>query len=241
MLGRFRWYGVDIDRTIGILGVILALPGFFFQFVNKNATIALLSFALASVCILGALAIRYLTRRPKFHLHDATVQLEIFDADGHEAHLSKQYHIEANYDDLQTMTHRNIAADGDITNIYWNDRPVPDESIEQTLGEHVVTADLAMPRGRGDKFQGKLSYDLTDSFPDRREELRYNVDFPTKQASLQVFLPEDRPARGVNAYRLDGAGRVPIESPQVSDNGELIEMELSRPQLGDEYSITWVW
>ena len=70
----------------------------------------------------------------------------------------------ANQKHLKTFTHRNIAADGRLTNFRWNGRPVNDGDIQQRVGSREIKVGWATPFELGESREGVLAYDCYDCF-----------------------------------------------------------------------------
>lgn len=231
---------MTLDRIIGGIGLILSLPGFFLLFLNQNETVGAMSLLLGFVLFVGAVLHSYLANRPPFEMNSVEVRLEFKDSEARIARLSKSYEIRPNYGHLTTMTHRNIAADGAVQNLCWNDEPIPEANIVKVLGEFQVTVHFGI-RKKGEVFTGKLSYEALDSFSKSHEGLVYVADFPTKVTWVHVQMPAGRRCSNVRATKIQGAGEVPLDPPQVNASGSSIDFTVRRPPVGAEYTIQWDW
>jgi hypothetical protein len=101
--------------------------------------------------------------------------------------------------------------------------------------------DLPFSPQRWKEFNGKLSYELLESFNADTESIMYCVDFPTKKACIIVHFPPNRPCRSATARIIRGAGEMPIQDPSRSDDGRRLELNLDGPIHGAHYIIYWVW
>lgn len=229
------------DRLLTIAGLTFGLPGFLLLFFEPTRTAAILAVLLALALLAGAYVAHYLSTLPPYTMKTAAVSLVIKDKGGKNAHLSKEYEIRPNYSHLTTMTHRNIAADGETNNICWNDRPVPAHRIRSILGEYEVTIEFPAQCKRWHTFKGKLSYDVEDSFLGNPEGLVYVADFPTKLARIHIDLPQERPCSRAYTYKVVGAQKVSYIDPDVSSDKARIELEIKRPRIGSEYMLYWDW
>lgn len=232
---------MSLDRILAVAGVILSLPGFLLLFLNRNETVGAAFVLLGLVVLLAALIYHYWTEIQPYTVIEMEGQLVIKTRDGASATLTKQYRIRPNYSHLNTLTHRSIASDGRVENIRWDDQPVPPANISRVLGEYHVTVNFRPPKQRFKAFDGKLSYDLLDSFPASREVLGYVADFPTKQARISVELPADRPCHNAEVYVSRGAGEKLMKPPTRSANRCSIAVTLKRPATAARYNIYWDW
>ena len=178
--------------------------------------------------------------RSDYTFNEANVILS-FPTDISVAHLVKEYKIVANRPNLRQMIHKNIAADGPIEDIRWNDQPVPQKQITKRLGEYIARIDFPIPHKIGAPFSGKLSYICKDSFSGNPEALVYCVDFDTKVARIRVNFPPDKKCISARASRTLGAGEEDIHDPYVPPDGSYLELKLERPEIGSEYNIYWNW
>jgi hypothetical protein len=142
---------------------------------------------------------------------------------------------------LKQIEHKNIAADGEIGSIRWNDELVPEECIRNRLGEYEVQIAFPVSPRRWHEFPGKLSYDLIESFNANPESMLYCVDFPTKTASILVKLPPAKLCKHAEARKIQGAGEVAINGLAVSSDRRTLELKLRRPTYGAQYIIHWHW
>ena len=229
-----------VDRTLAIVGLILSLPGVLVMLVGRDWALGTLVLILGLVTPILYKFVQSLVEAPPVGMTKVVVTLRFLDELGRVAHLSKQYRIRPNRSHLEGMVHRNIAGDGAITDLCWNDRPIPVDRIKNILGELEVWVPFEFPTKRGHEFDGKLSYKGHDVLNSKVESLRYCIDFPTKHVSFVLELPPKRPCRRAISYRTSGVRRN-LKDPNVTDDGRKITMEVKRPILGSEYVITWEW
>lgn len=178
--------------------------------------------------------------RSDYTFIEANITLS-FPTDISTAYLVKEYKIVANRPNLRQMIHKNIAADGPIEDIRWNDQPVLQEQITTRLGEYIVRIDFPVPHKIGAPFTGKLSYICKDSFSRNPEGLVYCVDFDTKVARIRVNFPPDKKCISARASRTLGAGEEDIDDPYVPPDGTYLELQLERPEIAREHNIYWYW
>jgi len=232
---------VNLDRGLAVAGVLLGLPAFLLLFLSGQQTTAILVLVLAFVLLASAFAVKYLTGLPPLTMKSVDVVLQFNDGQGKNALLSKHYQIRATRNDVREMTHRNIASDGGISNICWNDQLIPAADIKRILGQYEVTVRFALAPRKWKTTAGKLSYNLTDSFNGNPEGLMYVVDFPARLVRFRIELPGGRRCLNATAYKLEGAGRKPISDPSVSDDRRVLLLAVKKPPTGSEYAIYWTW
>jgi len=233
---------MSLDRGLAVAGALLSLPGFMLLFFTDHQTTAILAVFIGLGILVSARTVQYLTNLPPFTMKSVAVVLTFKDDHGKHAVLSKHYVIRPNFNNLGEMAHRNIASDGAVSNICWNDEPVPAADIRTVLGEYEVTVRFRNQQPRKwHLFQGKLSYMLTDSFNGNEEGLMYVVDFPARAVSFRVDLPAKRRCRSATAYRLEGSGRTALQPPLISGDGATISLTVKRPRVGSEFAIYWRW
>jgi hypothetical protein len=232
---------MTLDRWLGVIGLVIGLPGFAALFLGPDQATAI-SFSLVGVVLIAAAAtVNYFGNLPPFSVKSAEVLLDFQDDTGKLAKLSKSYRIRPNYSYLQTLVHKNIGADGVIRNICWDDQPVPPQHITERMKEYIVTIQFPFPLRKWREVLGKLSYELVDSFENNPDGLTYCVDFPTKLANIRVSFPSKRPCIKAHAFLGQGAGEKPISEPSVTDNGRRLELVLNNPDIGSRYNIYWDW
>lgn len=228
------------DRILAIIGVILGLPGVLTLALTANQTLAITAGVLAVLLLGAAYYVRHILNAPPYRVKDAKVTLS-FPEDHRRAILRKEYRIVPNFGHLRQMEHKNIAADGQIENICWDDRPVPPSNILFRLGEYEIKIDWPIPPRRWQEFSGKLSYDCINSFDAPTEMIVYCVDFPTRCATIVVEFPHDRPCNTCEARQTRGASEVPVQTPELSQDRRRLELKLRRPSYGAQYVIYWTW
>jgi hypothetical protein len=226
-----------------VAGVVLGLPGFFGAFLSESPT--QLAFAVAAGVtglgfILGAWYVDRATGAAPFTMNFVSAELTIHDSAGKSAQLVKAYKIIPNYAHLNEIAFRNIMADGGISDLCWNDRPIPSEQIKERAGEAIVRVRFHPPLARWQEIDGKLSYKITDSFPNDTEWFGYSVDFPAKRVDLIVNLPAGRECRAARSSRIHGE-EVAFQTPEIDASRRRLSLSLQKPKVGEGYTIYWDW
>lgn len=232
---------MTLDRVLAIIGIVLGIPAVVALVLSANQSLQIFIVILAALLVGAALYIRYILNAPPYTFREATVTLS-FPNDHETAILTKTYHIIPNLTDLRQMEHKNIAADGQIQNICWNDQPVPQDRIVQRLGEYEILIDFPISPRKWKEFAGKLSYECLGSFRGNPESMLYCVDFPTREARIIVEFPPTKRCRSAEARKLQGSGQIPVKrGPEISSDGRRLELHLKRPTFGAHYAIYWTW
>jgi hypothetical protein len=232
---------VTLDRTLAILGVLLGIPGALALFLTSNVTLAVMAGVLAALLLGAAFYIRYLFIAPPYTFPSVKVTLTFVNSEK-KAVLRKDYKIRPNFSHLKQLEHRNIASDGTISNICWNNVPVPPTHIKHRLGEYEVRVDLTVAPRLWSTFEGSLSYELDDSFDSINESMVYCIDFPTKSANIEILFPPNKPCKRAEVRKLHGLGEEHIgDKPILSASGDKLELGITHPSHGANYAIYWEW
>ena len=232
---------MTVDRALGILALILGLPGFFALFLSPYHTAAIVCVILAGVILAVSLLVARIVDRPAWEYRSVKVELDLSQGGPAQATLSKTYKIVSNANDQRHLLHRNIGADGRVHSFTWNGVAIPAANISQSMGEYEVTVEFRPPRARGETFDGVLAYRLDDSFPSVLEAIEYAVDLPTGSAHLTVKLPDAKPCRAPKATLAIGGQERPLAGLKASEDGKTLTLEVSRPRLGSTVRIYWNW
>jgi len=232
---------MTIDRILAVLGIILGLPGFLLLLVNGYRAEAILSLGLGLTLFSTPILIGWFLSRPPYFFSEAKVALRFIGDSVRTATLTKEYKIRPNQRHLTVLSLRNIAADGFVSNLQWNGAPIQKDWIREVLGEYEITIHFEGPHALWREFSGMLSYDVTDSNNGNPEAFVYAPDHPTKLATIEVSFPPSRPCLAARAYRMEGAGQIPIPAPEVSENRLRLKATLRHPQPGAEYWFWWDW
>lgn len=231
----------NLDRWIGIAGLIVGVPGFITLFYQGHKALAVLTLVLLAVLLGSAWLIRRAGTMPPYCMKSVRVDLHLHDANGERATLKKAYKAVPSYAHLEEMTHRNIAADGAVLNLRWNDAPIPPEWIKTVVGDLNLNVRFPGPLPKGKEFDCSLSYDLEGSFLQSREAMIYVCDFPAKLVTIVIHFPQDRLSTTCNAFRVQGAGKKPIDGLVVDEASRTATLSLKRPIVGAEFEIWWDW
>lgn len=122
--------------------------------------------------------------RHPFKMRTVDVHLDL-SVGAHLATLTKAYKVIPTFAGLTQLVHRNINADGEVCDFYWDGAPIAQSNIRLTSGDYEVTIPFTPPPRRGSEFPGELKYTLKNSFASNREWLTYAVDFPSDVLSAK--------------------------------------------------------
>jgi hypothetical protein len=208
-------------------------------FTDKQA-LGLLCAALGFTILGATYLVRWITQLPEYTFLAAESTLNL-RAGRQKGTLTKKYRIRPNHAHLRRITFRNIAADGRIGEIRWNDRPVPAASIREKVGTFEVDIDFPYAHRRWKAFDGELAYEVEDSFEKPVEELIFEVDFHTRKVELKVLLPKDLPARSARVLRMSGSENELAELDVTGPGATELRYAVKRPRLAHEYAIRWMW
>lgn len=232
---------MTLDRALGLLGVIIGLPSFLALFFSDQATAALLCGVIAILMVAAAVWVNKAATDHPFRMDQVVVHLDLSKGPP-EATLTKTYKIVPNFNHLTQMVHRNIAADGDVSDFRWNGRPIPNAQQRRTMGgEYEITVPFTPAPSRGKPFDGSLSYKLLNSFPADSESLGYVVDFPTKIVTITVTLPAARKCLTAIPRLAFGGQERDLSALTIGPNRETLSISVKKPRVGSQIITYWTW
>jgi hypothetical protein len=232
---------MTIDRWIAVLGLLIALPGFFELFLTGRQTVGAIAVLLGFAVVGFAWIIQYILSLPSFSAKSTEVKLEL-DKTGNVARITKSHDLRPNTE-AQRLVIRHNGGRGGSKDFRWKGESGSIEKVEEikVFADTVVTVLFAPPLSRWKFFKGELSYRLMDSFSDKREFFAHVVEFPAKTLTVKVVFPQDRPCLDASAARRLGAKEERLDDLKRLHGGELVELTLKRPPVGSEYWIRWNW
>jgi hypothetical protein len=232
-----QWLGT----ALGIVGLVLALIGFAGPLPSHTPL------ALALICggavgaAVGGLIIVRVRSRPPFSLRQQHLEFEITKPDGSQCVCRKTIKFRCNLRDQTEYVHRNIYADGPVTNFAWDGEGKMAAAVK-SAGEWVVAIHRQPCWPVGRDHTGTLSYTVADTFRDNTEWIAYVCDRDTESAEMIIRFPATRPFK--RAWTTDRkAGQV----THVERDGALrqssfeLRREIQNPKIGVEYYIYWEW
>lgn len=226
---------------LGWAGIVTTVASITLVYFEQSNVIAGLLIVITIVLFISAAYVKYALSLPTYIVSSIDVVLTIHDAQGNQASIMKTYNMICNFNNQDRIAHRNIAAEGDITNFRSDGRVINANEITTVLGEYHLNLRLPSPKNKGDKFEHSISYDLTNSFPSNIEGLAFEPDYKTKTVNLIVNLPNDKKCVRTFAYYLEGSGRISMCDPAISTEFTKITKTINKPKMGYEYCLVWEW
>lgn len=224
-------------NVTGILALIIGLPSFIVACTLADYR----GYAILAIIIAAGLYISYrLLTLPPWTILDMHRKIEIKRRDGSLAKITKITKIRANHKGLTEFAHRNIRADGSVGNFKLGSKSVTSNNIEIMAGEYIVY-ERFRPVGWWKTRESRLSYHLTDSYPESTESTTHAPDYYTQKCTIEVHLPRGRRVTSVRAYRGLGAEVVELKCPTLSDDNHIICWEGKRLRPGKRYTVEWTW
>jgi hypothetical protein len=229
------------DRWIAVVGLLIALPGFLELFLTGRQTEAALIVLLGFAVVVSAWIVQYVLNLPPFSAKSTDVTLEL-DKTGNVSQITKSHELRPNAE-AQRLVIRHNGGRGGSKDFRWKGGSGSIEKVEEikVFADTVVTVLFAPPLSRWKPFRGELTYQLLDSFSEKREFFAHVVEFPAKVLTIKVVFPRERPCVEASAARRLGANEKRLDDLRRLHEGELVELTLKRPQIGSEYWIRWSW
>lgn len=229
-----------LDLILGILSLILALPGFFGLFFTPYTTSAILVVTLAAALAIAALTARWFLNLPPYTVTSVICGLTFQNQD--HATFSKRFVIRPNFPHLQEITFGGISQDGTVQNLSWNSHPI--SSMEKPKGTIIATVHFNPPLPWWKEHTGTLSYDTLHSYPANNEYQGFRVEHPTRRMEINIEFPAGRPCKPQTVYATLEMGAQPIAldpPPTVSPDGRTAHILVEHPQLAGQYWVYWEW
>jgi hypothetical protein len=230
-----RW-----DLVLGVIAVLLGIPSVIDLLVRGETALAIGGFLAALIFLAGATYLKRQLNLPAISVDFQKLVLR-FERSRAEATITKQYEFRVHRPDLSQWVHRNISADGQITDFKWGGIEIPAVDRVAHCNDLEVTTRNPYPWPNNRKLHGTLTYVLTNSFPSHVEFLQYTSDMPTKLAIVRVeFCHGDRCTSAYVRRRADGVTET-LDIVDRDPNGTWIQVEISKPKGGHEYTLFWHW
>lgn len=238
----------DLLTLIGIIvAIIVGIPSFLLLFLTEQQLIGTLILVFALIIIADLLYYFYDVRRPDFTIISYHKKLKILERDGTHARITLHQKLRANHKGLSEFIYRNIRADGEIRNFLVATGPYekgagnPVEA-RKAAGDYIVRQSFPYRLRKWGSIEITLIFELFNSFRGpHREWTGYVVDYKTKVAKIEVYLPSDRPCLSAGGYCRTGAQQSEIEAPAISDRNVKIVWEHRNLQPPSNYIIKWNW
>ena len=231
-----RW-----DYVLAGVAILLAIPSLFAPWYSGPQAIVVASAIAAIALLLAALVVQRNLNRPAISVRAQTTSV-IFENDRTIARLVKSYEFRVHRKGLDHWVHRNISAEGQVSDFRWNGEIVPGGDIVKRSAYFQVTVRNRYAWPLDTTIRGELSYVLTDSFEEDVEYLQYVSDMPTQRARLRVeFPPNDQCTSAYLQRRENGVVETFEDGVERDPQGRWLEAAVKNPKGGQEYTVFWHW
>lgn len=206
-----------------------------------------LQIALQILAWLGPVASEYLealidrlTRNSNaYEVKDFRASLEILDAKGRRAVLTKQQRVRFLRDNVTSYNDYGWGS-GDT---FASHRAHPGHIVERRrVGPRFRSVVLLPePQNRGDELTWSVRRLVRNSLADRHNWLEVEIYHKTRRAELRLTLPRARPIIAVRIVdrRREATNHVPART--LADGRIQARWTVSAPQVGDRYTLEWDW
>jgi hypothetical protein len=192
---------------------------------------------------------RHVEKRPEFPISiiDSMAVLKILDAGGKRAQYIKNRRCCVEADTLSGYTERYLKADGKIDNIstgenaYFSTRMMPD-------GKMALDVFFKDTLKKGEIYDWVFSCLYLDSFTKDKEFFSTKFIYPTKNYSLTIEFPPDRPVKQawVENSGLSGQQRpLPIDGLEIKKDNKagitMVSVVAQYPISNSVQTIHWIW
>lgn len=230
---------MTLDRAIGILSLIIGIPGFLFYFFSEHQTVGILCVFIAILIFCFALYLRFIARYPII-LKNVEKTLDFLDPNAENAKQIQDIVIKANAN-ITEYSIGNIASDGQITQILINNQP-PDLEENKYATQKTIVKRFSNPKRFGEVFNLRIEYHYKDSFPSNREGLVHVVDRPTEKLTIIInYNPAKIPSSVSATLNYGGVIYENLKGLKILNNGRQAIFETQNLKLGAQYQIEWIW
>jgi hypothetical protein len=231
-----RW-----DYVLGLVGIALAIPSLIALWSSGSGALVLGGGISAIALLAAAWFVEANLDLPAISVESQATTVS-FENDRSIAKLVRKYEFRVRRKGLDHWVHRNISAEGQISDFCWNGATIPMPDIVRRSNHIQVTVRSPYAWPMGKQLQGELSYRLQDSFNEAVEYLQYISDIPTKLAMLRVEFPPNQNCTSVYVQRrANGVVDTFEDGVQRDPRGRWLEVKLRKPKGGHEYTVYWHW
>ncbi len=173
-----------------------------------------------------------------------TFTLTIEDSSGAVVQLTKHQIIVALIDGYEFHWDRNLRSTGYLQDFHSSYGLVA-EVCTIAASIEVVTK-FPCPLEKGTEYHRTFSLTAIDSYLEPEEDILYQVDYPTDDATVRIIFPPERPFKEIlSCLKRLGSTQIVInkgskEYPKFSNRYE-IEWTIGRPTMGWSYYLKWRW
>lgn len=177
-----------------------------------------------------------------YEVLDHQMTLELLDKAGKRAKVQKQQRVRYLQNDVASYLDQ-AWGDGEILINY---KCSPGEEVDRYIEEHLtyILISLKGIRKRGDEDNVDIEWEFRDSFLDSTNQWSSEVSHRTKQFTIKVIFPNNRPPKRVWKSEYLRKKNQLLEQENIrklSDGRWLASWEVKKPRLHERYSLKWEW
>jgi hypothetical protein len=227
------------DRIVGIVGLLLSIP-VLLEFLNKRTVNALLLIILILLIVAFLLYRKAQANLPLYTYLEVNKVLKFHDAAAHSATVNVTYRARANHTGLQQLWLQKISADGRVGNFMVDGQPA---SLKRSIaGSLDIGKEFERVLKKNEERTVSFSYDLTDSFPAKREGHTHIATTKTRKFHRRIEFHTARIGREPRCFVDAGGGlEHDLDPPRILNSGSVFEDEVLNPKVGAYYTVQWVW
>jgi|SRR6478609_2306546 len=186
------------------------------------------------------------TTTPPYLIQSLAETATIEDVLGARGHIEGDIEIKVVKDGLKEIVWGNLGSTGVIKNPSFRAIGFPSSSrVVQEAGSWQASLKFQPPLHKGQLITVVLGFDVTDSPPDNKVELKHSVSWPTKNLQLTIVVPKERrcqraEAESENANEIAGQTRHE-DAPFLSESNTRITWARADVLEGRAYVLTCYW
>jgi hypothetical protein len=181
-----------LGTIVGIVGLVFAAVGFAGPLPEHTPNAIVLIIGGLAGLVVGVALYVHVRSLPPFSISHQHSTFEITQADGAESRCTKFIRFNCNIRDQREFVHRNIYADGPLTDFHWDGEGTIAGAPERMAGEWIVKIRRDPSWSTRGTHEGTLSYKIKDPFTNSTEWVAYVCDRQTDEARLTVKFPDSR-------------------------------------------------
>ena len=232
-----------IEQFMAASSFVMGVPSFLVLFFQGQVVLGIVVvLLLISVAVIVWLKVEQ--ESPNLSILDLDKLLVIEDVNGHTATLQVKVKVRANRAGIDSFSFSGIAADGRIDSENIMIDGVKIKKPEKLPGDVYKATKNFAPMTQGAQKTIVLEFKVNDAFTSSKEELIHGVIRPTKRLTMVVQLPYERPVRHASAYiGFGGEIQEGINERKIlkANGGQTLSLEVTAPEVGREYYLSWEW
>ena len=226
--------GVVLTLLIGVPSTVALLQG-------GNTGLGVLVLLLSLIVLAMLIGFGWYIGLPNWTVLHFSVRLVLHDDEGKSATFRKTLRLRPNKSGQQTYIHRNLSADGEITNFRVDDDVDMTTAVQQSADWRLPVVFKNQKR-RWKECETWLAADFVDCFTKKRESFTLLVEPNTRDVELEVEFPTTSSPRDPMAIFRSSGMETELDPPPVI-NGTTLTWSITRRwrPLSGEYEIFWEW